>query len=53
LGLAETARRHAGFEREYFEDLLAEGRAKWEAQRNRRAARAAAATATAPIDSDF
>lgn len=41
-GLAETARRHAGFEKEYFQDMLAEGKARWEAGRRRRAARAAA-----------
>jgi hypothetical protein len=37
----DSARRHAGFEREYFEDLVAEGRAKWEAERSRRGARSA------------
>ena len=45
FAVAEGARRHAGVEREYFEDLVAEGRAKWEAERSRRAARAAAAAA--------
>lgn len=34
---AEALRRHAGFEREYFEDLVAEGKAKWEADRAERA----------------
>lgn len=38
----EAARRHGGFEREYFEDLVAEGKAKWEADRRRRAEAAAA-----------
>lgn len=40
-GVAEAARRHAGFEKEYFQDMLAEGKARWEAGRRRRAARAA------------
>lgn len=46
-GVAEAARRHAGFEREYFQDMLAEGKARWEAGRRRRAARAAAAAESA------
>lgn len=29
----EALRRHVGYEREYFEDLFAEGKAKWEAER--------------------
>ena len=37
-GAADMARRVAGFEREYFEDLVAEGKARWEATRRRRAA---------------
>ena len=37
----DRARRYAGFEREYMEDLVAEGRAKWEAERKRRGARPA------------
>lgn len=41
-GAVETGRRFAGFEREYFEDILAEGKARWEERRARRAARAAA-----------
>lgn len=41
-GAAEAARRHLGFEREYLEDLIAEGKARWEANRRRRAAESAA-----------
>ncbi len=37
---ASAARRYAGYEREYFEDLFAEGRARWEAEERRRAAEA-------------
>ena len=40
-GAADTARRYAGFEREYFEDLVAEGKARWQAERRRRDERAA------------
>jgi hypothetical protein len=40
-GAADTARRVAGFEREYFQDLVAEGKARWETTKKRRAARAA------------
>jgi hypothetical protein len=45
FAIAEGARRYAGLEREYFEDLFAEARVKWEAERSRSAARAAAAAA--------
>ena len=45
-GMAEAARRHAGFEREYFEDLLAEGKARWESRSKRRARSAPGAAAT-------
>jgi hypothetical protein len=41
-GAAETARRYAVIEREHLEDLVAEGKAQWEAQRRRRAEEAAA-----------
>lgn len=34
-GAAETARKYAAFEREYFEDLVAEGKARWQARRQR------------------
>jgi hypothetical protein len=39
-GARDAARRLVGFEREYFEDLVAEGKAKWEATRRRGAGRA-------------
>ncbi|MEZ4295273.1 MAG: hypothetical protein R3B70_09890 [Polyangiaceae bacterium] len=35
-GAAEEARRLWGFEREYFEDLVAEARARWESAKKRR-----------------
>lgn len=40
--VAEAARRTVGFEREYLEDLIAEGKARWESDRRRRAAESAA-----------
>jgi hypothetical protein len=46
-GAAAMARRLAGFEREYLEDVIAEGKARWEAERRCRAERAAA---PAPAD---
>lgn len=46
-GARETARRVAGFEREYFQDLVAEGKARWEETRRRRAAEATGGRADA------
>jgi uncharacterized membrane protein (Fun14 family) len=36
-GARDAARRVVGFEKEYFEDLIAEGKARWESTRGRRA----------------